>query len=242
VPGESRAGTGFLQPGIKTARDRLTARCNERHSVTPNRSFDVVAASSWLADCDKLQFLVFCLVHLSGGAPARGTEYTSQNTINTAKSMRTAFKMSGKLAFVTTYNKTDTLTRYGNLPVMRFVPDGDVVGLCVVLWSVLRPVMTVLRRSVHRRMTEAATMRDAARVQARARNETPLPPVISGPKHSIRPSEDDGAALWQTVDEYRQQPRSIRAWWTSGVTETLKHEDPCMIPSAIKAVAQFRWY
>jgi hypothetical protein len=26
------------------------------------------------------------------------------------------------------------------------------------------------------------------------------------------------------------------------VAETLKHDDPGMIPSAIKAVAQFRWY
>jgi hypothetical protein len=149
--------------------------------------------------------------------------------------MRTAFKMSGKLAFVTIYNKTDTLTRYGTRPVMRFVPDGDVVNLCVVLWSVLRPVMAVVQRSVHRRMTEAAAMRDAARVQAHARNLTPLPPVISGSKHSNRPSEDNSDALWQTVDGYRQQVRSIRASWTTGVTETLKKEDYGMISSAIKA-------
>jgi hypothetical protein len=45
VPGESRAGTGFsrARPAIKTARDRLTVRCIERHFVTPNRSFDVAA-------------------------------------------------------------------------------------------------------------------------------------------------------------------------------------------------------
>ncbi|KAG2136422.1 hypothetical protein DEU56DRAFT_756330 [Suillus clintonianus] len=73
----------------------------------------------WFAQLAELHDLTFCLVHITSGGPARGTELETYRLINTRESPRTLYFVSGHLAFITGYNKSRQLSNFPERFVAR---------------------------------------------------------------------------------------------------------------------------
>ncbi|KAG1717477.1 hypothetical protein EDB19DRAFT_1839907, partial [Suillus lakei] len=88
------------------------------HVVNKNGEI-IFKQASWFTVLAQLHDVAFCLVHVTSGGPARGTELETYRLINTRESPRTLYFVSGHVAFITGYNKSRQRTNYPDRFVAR---------------------------------------------------------------------------------------------------------------------------
>ncbi|KAG1863906.1 hypothetical protein F4604DRAFT_1929027 [Suillus subluteus] len=81
--------------------------------------FKQAAVATWFSLLDDLHDVAFCLLHITSGGPARGTELETYRLFNTREAPRTLYFASGHLAFITSYNKSRQRTNFPDRFVAR---------------------------------------------------------------------------------------------------------------------------
>ncbi|KAG0694309.1 hypothetical protein DFH29DRAFT_1006446 [Suillus ampliporus] len=84
-----------------------------------NPVFKQASVASWFTQLAELHDVVFCLVHITSGGPARGTELETYRLFNTRESPRTLYFAGGHLAFITGYNKSRQRSNFPDRFVAR---------------------------------------------------------------------------------------------------------------------------
>ena len=102
-----------------------------RTSTAKHAPVDELKFSRWLEDVKAFKEQLFALVHLSGGAPARGTEVVSIRHENGRTEPRGIFIESGMVVLVTAYHKGYSHSKKAKV-IHRFVPAE--VGHLIVLY------------------------------------------------------------------------------------------------------------
>ncbi|KAG2038742.1 hypothetical protein BDR03DRAFT_1009494 [Suillus americanus] len=81
--------------------------------------FKQAAVAAWFVLYGELHDVAFCLLHITSGGPARGTELETYRLFNTRESPRTLYFAGGHLAFITGYNKSRQRTNFADRFVAR---------------------------------------------------------------------------------------------------------------------------
>lgn len=115
----------------------------------PRTLWHDAAVAAYMKAVRRFKETLFVLVHLSGGAPARGTEITSIQYENGAEGVghRGVFVEGGLVSFVTTYHKGYDLTKKVKA-IHRYVPR-EVSELVVYFLGLGRPFIDDLQMMHH---------------------------------------------------------------------------------------------
>ncbi|KAI9763633.1 MAG: hypothetical protein M1840_000347 [Geoglossum simile] len=105
-----------------------------------------VQRNRYLRHATSFKEILFLLMHVTGGQPARGPEIGSVKICNTARTARNIFVLDGMVLFTTEYDKkrdTRLTTRY----IVRYLPD--TVGQLLVTYQVyLLPFLDFVTNSI----------------------------------------------------------------------------------------------
>lgn len=75
--------------------------------------------AKWFTLLAELHDVTFCLVHITSGGPARGTELETYRLTNTLESPHTLYFVAGHILFITGYNKSRQRTNFPDKYVAR---------------------------------------------------------------------------------------------------------------------------
>ncbi|KAG2111477.1 hypothetical protein DEU56DRAFT_919982 [Suillus clintonianus] len=93
---------------------------NKYHVRQPSRTvFKQASVARWFNALAEFHDIVFCLVHVTSGGPARGTELETYRLTNTREGPRTLYFVAGHITFITGYNKSRQRTDYPDKYVAR---------------------------------------------------------------------------------------------------------------------------
>ena len=70
--------------------------------------WNIEAMNKWLAMADKFASVLFALMHLTAGNPARSTEEVTYQYRNYVENMRNVFIMNQRFVMIPKYNKYST--------------------------------------------------------------------------------------------------------------------------------------
>jgi hypothetical protein len=79
----------------------------------------LASVAKWFTLLAELHDIAFCLVHVTSGGPARGTELETYRLTNTLEGPRTLYFVAGHISFITGYNKSRQRTDYPDKYVAR---------------------------------------------------------------------------------------------------------------------------
>jgi len=106
-------------------------------------------ARKWLELCQEVQRLLFTLLQLCCGGPARSTELQSVRILNSAHGSRGIFISDGFVFLVPTHSKTRSITNSSRI-IARY-PDAVTSGLLLTYVLVVRPVEVGVVRMLRER-------------------------------------------------------------------------------------------
>lgn len=115
----------------------------------PRTLWDDAAVAAYMKAVRRFKETLFALVHLSGGAPARGTEITSVQCENSVEGVghRGVFVEAGLVSFTTTYHKGYDFSKKVKV-IHRYVPR-EVSELVVYFLGLGRPFIDDLQMMHH---------------------------------------------------------------------------------------------
>jgi hypothetical protein len=79
----------------------------------------LASVAKWFTLLAEVHDIAFCLVHVTSGGPARGTELETYRLTNTLEGPRTLYFVAGHISFITGYNKSRQRTDYPDKYVAR---------------------------------------------------------------------------------------------------------------------------
>ena len=92
---------------------RLLGKLIETGHMEQNEArikWNIEAMNKWLAMADKFASVLFALMHLTAGNPARSTEEVTYQYRNYVENMRNVFIMNQRFVMIPKYNKDSNLT------------------------------------------------------------------------------------------------------------------------------------
>lgn len=103
-----------------------------------NITWRINAVNDYLAKSERLLELIFLLVHITSGQPARGTEIIDLNLWNTPNTRRNIHVVDGRTMLVTRYDKTQNRTQSHKV-ICRFLPQTP-SAILVKYIAIIRPL------------------------------------------------------------------------------------------------------
>lgn len=100
-------------------------------------------AKNFISVCDTLQQLLYVLLQVCSGAPARATEIGAVQVRNSATAARHVYVSKGQLFLVTSYHKSRALHEGVAKPISRF-PDPTTSALFYAYLLLIKPVQVAL--------------------------------------------------------------------------------------------------
>jgi hypothetical protein len=127
---ETAVGYSFVSErrnGLGGRRDEMVRRLAGapdagRFMVRDRFTADSKGWRQYRPQLERFQALLFLLVHIGGGAPARGVEILPIRHANVAQAPRNVFIQDGQVVIVTAYHKSQALTGQHRV-IARFLPE-----------------------------------------------------------------------------------------------------------------------
>jgi len=146
-PDQSRVGASSSAPAQRGVRHSGSSS-SHIPSIQPPQ-FPRAAAATYLSHCDELHRLMFTLIHITSGSPARITEWQPLKLRNTADELRNIYITSGGfVTFLTKYHKSQKLHQGEQKCIARF-PDAVTSGIIITYVAIVRPLELLLRTQLH---------------------------------------------------------------------------------------------
>lgn len=128
-------------------RDRLLHRLTPHLSIEQN-TYRISTARRFISSCNDLLALLYTLVQVCSGAPARVTELGVIEVRKTAHAARHVYNSNGQLFTITSYHKSRAVSTAARKPIPRF-PDSAAAGLLFVFLLIFKPVQVAHIQQVY---------------------------------------------------------------------------------------------
>lgn len=107
------------------------------HVVDGEPQFIRSTVRQYLDQAQQFLEIMFVLIHITSGQPARVTELVHMRVFNSLSSYRSVYLYFGSVMFLTAYSKTDSMTQRNRM-IARFLPK-SLKQLFLVYLMIVRP-------------------------------------------------------------------------------------------------------
>lgn len=122
--------------------------CLTPYLITEDGDRREAKARRLISSCEDLQAILYVLLQVCSGSPARATEIGVIQVRNTAQAARHVYISSGQLFTITSYHKSRAMTEGTGKPIPRF-PDAVTAGLFLVYLLIVKPIQVALIQEVY---------------------------------------------------------------------------------------------
>lgn len=150
--GDKTPGFWFgTHPKCKTLlykwQEQMLNNVRSSSSLVDGQTINRKNGMDYLEQCTKYQLMLYTLIQLTCGGPARATEMSAMNLKNDVAGQRNVFIFQGRVLFASSYHKgREKLGGLGK-PIARF-PDSVTAGLVVVYACFVHPFSNVILKAL----------------------------------------------------------------------------------------------